>query len=183
MFNNSELEKQLLELEAPQEEVSEQWRIKSIGEADWAMDKIRAARLEIAQTKEYYEHKKLLIDAHVKSQTENLEKEIAFFEWKLKEYAAEYIKGKKSKTMKLAGGTCSFTKARPAFAMNEDTLLAFVKENAPEYVVVKESINWNEYKKTLDYAADGKMVTEDGEVVPGLSYTIGEDTFSVKTEA
>ena len=80
MFNNTELEKQLLEQEAPQEEVSEQWRIKSIGEADWAMEKVRAARIEIAQTKEYYEEKKRRIDAFVKSQTESLEKEAAFFE-------------------------------------------------------------------------------------------------------
>ena len=120
MFNNTELEKQLLEQEAPQEEVSEQWRIKTIGEADWAMEKVRAARIEIAQTKEYYEEKKRRIDAFVKSQTESLEKEAAFFEWKLREYAAEYVKGKKTKTMKLAGGSCSFTKARPAFTKNED---------------------------------------------------------------
>ena len=182
MFNNTELEKQLLEQEAPQEEVSEQWRIKTIGEADWAMEKVRAARIEIAQTKEYYEEKKRRIDAFVKSQTESLEKEAAFFEWKLREYATEYVKGKKTKTMKLAGGSCSFTKARPAFTKNEDELLMFVKENCAEYLNVKESVNWNEFKKTLNYASDGKMVTEDGEVVPGVTYTIGDDTFTVKTE-
>lgn len=182
MFNNTELEKQLLEAEAPQESVNEQWRIKNIGEADWAMEKIRIARMEIAQTTQYYEEKKRRIDAFVKSQTESFENEIAFFELKLKEYAAEYIKGKKSKTMKLAGGSCSFTKARPTFTKNDDELLMYVKENCAEYVNVKESVNWNEFKKTLNYAADGKMVTEDGEIVPGVSYAIGEDSFNVKTE-
>ena len=65
---------------------------------------------------------------------------------------------------------------------DEETLTQWVLLNEKDYINTRYSVNWADFKKTLQYAQDGKMITADGEVVPGVTYTVEEDSFTVKTE-
>ena len=58
----------------------------------------------------------------------------------------------------------------------------YVKSSAPGYIKTKESVDWAEFKKTLQQADDGRLVTEDGEVLACVTYTNNPDVFTVKTE-
>lgn len=175
-----DMEKSLMEYGAP--EVREGWRVDSMSAADWALRKIRAARMEMENLKKYADSEKARIDMWLKEQTEARQRDVDFFEAQLKPFVADALDGKKAKTMKFPCGSCSFKKSTPSFTKDEAVLLQYVKDNDSQYINVKESVNWAEFKKTLQFAQDGKMITCDGEVVPGVSYTVGEDTFTVKTE-
>lgn len=175
-----DMEQSLMEYGAP--EVHEGWRVDSMSSADWALRKIRARRAELAEIKKYADAEKARIDMWLKEQTESLQSDVDFFEAQLKPFVADALDGKKTKTMKFPCGSCSFKKSAPTFTKDEAVLLNYVKENDSQYVNVKESVNWAEFKKTLQFAQDGKLITADGEVVPGVTYTVEEDSFTVKTE-
>lgn len=175
-----DMEQSLMEYGAP--EVKEGWRVDSMSAADWALRKIRARRAEMAEIKKYADTEKARIDMWLKEQTETLQRDVDFFEAQLKPFVADALEGKKTKTMKFPCGSCSFKKSTPSFTKDEAVLLQYVKENDSQYINVKESVNWAEFKKTLQFAQDGKLITADGEIVPGVTYTIEEDTFTVKTE-
>lgn len=177
-----DMEKSLMEYGAP--EVREGWRVDSMSAADWALRKIRAARMEMENLKKYADSEKARIDMWLKEQTEARQRDVDFFEAQLKPFVADALNGKKTKTMKFPCGSCSFKKSAPKFTKNEAELLAFVEENYGDFVdvAVKKSVKWTEFKQTLDFASNGRLVTENGEIVPGVSYTVGEDTFTVKTE-
>lgn len=175
-----DMEKSLMEYGAP--DVREGWRVDSMSAADWALRKIRAARMEMETLKKYADSEKARIDMWLKEQTEARQRDVDFFEAQLKPFVADALDGKKTKTLKFPCGSCSFKKSTPSFTKDEAVLLQYVKDNDSQYINVKESVNWAEFKKTLQFAQDGKMITCDGEVVPGVTYTVGEDTFTVKTE-
>ncbi len=177
-----DMEQSLMEYGAP--EVHEGWRVDSMSSADWALRKIRARRAEMAELKKYADAEKSRIDMWLKEQTETLQRDVDFFEAQLKPFVADALDGKKTKTLKFPCGSCSFKKSAPKFTKNEAELLAFVEENYGNFVdvAVKKSVKWNEFKQTLDFASDGRLVTENGEIVPGITYTVDEDTFTVKTE-
>lgn len=175
-----DMEQSLMEYQAP--EVHEEWRVDSMSSADWAIRKIRARRMEIEELKKFAEEQKSNIDSWLKEETESLQADIDFFEAKLKPFVADALEGKKSKTMKFPCGSCSFKKTAPKFTKDEEVLTQWVLLNDKDYINTKYSVNWAEFKKSLQFAQDGKMITSDGEVVPGVSYTVEEDSFTVKTE-
>lgn len=181
-MDTKEMEKSLLEAIAP-EDVNEVWKVDTLSAADWALNKIRIARQEMAEIKALADMRKADIDRWAEEQTKALQSDVDFFTEKLKPFIAERLYGKKTKTLKLVNGSCSFKKSQPKFQKDENEILAYVKANDEmQYVKTKESLDWVEFKKTLHFATDGKMITADGEVVPGVTYTVEEDTFTVKTE-
>ncbi|MBQ8926083.1 MAG: host-nuclease inhibitor Gam family protein, partial [Clostridia bacterium] len=66
-------------------------------------------------------------------------------------------------------------------AKRDDTaLVPFLRETGHEELVkVKEEVAWGELKKLLTFAGDTAIMTDTGEVVPGLTITTKPDTFNV----
>ena len=180
-MTNNEMENSLLEYSAYDVQ-QEGWKVDSMSAANWAIEKIRSRRAEIEELKKFAAAKKAQIDSWLEEQTDSLQDDIDFFEAKLKPFVADMLQGKKSKTMKFPCGSCSFKKTAPKFTKDEEVLTQWVLLNEKDYINTKYSVNWADFKKTLQYAQDGKMITADGEVVPGVTYTVEEDSFTVKTE-
>lgn len=174
------VEEKFLEATAP--EATENFVIDNMDKAAWAMDKIRERRRQIAEVEAFAFNKVRQISDWQAKETESLQNDIAYFEALLKPFAAEQLKGKKAKTFKLPNGQCSFRKGGVSYTKDEAALLDYVKNSAPSYIKTKESVDWAEYKKTLQQADDGRLITEDGEVLECVTYTNNPDVFSVKTE-
>lgn len=68
------------------------------------------------------------------------------------------------------------------YTKDDTELLEYVKSSAPGYIKTKESVDWAAYKKTLHQADDGRLITEDGEVLDCVTYSNSPDVFTVKTE-
>lgn len=174
------LEEKFLDATAP--EVTESFVIDTMDKAAWALDKIRERRRQIAEVEAFAFNKVRQISDWQAKETESLQNDIAYFEALLQPYAAEQLKGKKSKTFKLPNGQCSFRKGNVSYTKDDAALLEYVKSSAPGYIKTKESVDWAEFKKTLQQADDGRLVTEDGEVLACVTYTNNPDVFTVKTE-
>lgn len=160
----------------------ERFRISTPDQAEWALKKLR----KIAE-KEQEVHD--LVDAEIfklenfrKSEIERLSREKAFFEGLLYEYhAPKYEEDPKgNKTLRFPSGSITFKKQQPDYQRDEDKLLAWVKANRPEYVKVKESVDWANLKKDCQITNDGLLVTSDGEIVEGVVVEQRPDKFEVK---
>ena len=95
----------------------------------------------------------------------------------------ESVPAKETKTQKsyeLPGGKLVLKKQEPKFETHDETLIPWLKANKPEYVKTKVYSDWAGLKKELKLAPDcTSMITEDGEIVPGIEVTPREDKFVV----
>ncbi len=90
--------------------------------------------------------------------------------------------GKKIRSYDMPGGTLKLSAQDPEYEVNDAEMVPWLKASAPEYVKIKEEAAWGEWKKDHKFTvtADGGIVTEDGEIVPGVKATVRPDKFSIK---
>ena len=101
-------------------------------------------------------------------------------------------KGKKIKTYELRGGVLKLSKQDPKFDVNDEVMVPWLEQNKQtEFVKITKEAKWGDFKKTLPKDKDGnlrtstaedgtiQLVTEDGEIVPGITVTPREDKFTV----
>ena len=84
----------------------------------------------------------------------------------------ETVKPKETKTAftyDLVDGKLKLKKATNEFVRDKETLIKFFKENdLSDYIETKQEPKWGEFKKTISIVGD-KVVTEDGQVVDGVT--------------
>lgn len=154
--------------------------------ADWAIRKIVGYQDKIKEARELVEKRIMQYNKWLDDTTKENERQIAFFEGLLLPFAEKQLQGSKKKSIKLPNGTIGFRKSGANFFRDEqpvtgkdEKLTKFVKENAPDYLVVTETTAWGDFKKTLQ-VSDGKAITADGEVLPGIVAQDAENVFYVK---
>lgn len=164
--------------EMPIEEEEAGFFVDDDQKADWCLQKIRECTEERDRWKAFYE-------ARIKRMEDGCAYRIAFFEDKLKAYFAT-VPHKVTKTQEnyqLPSGKLVYKRQGPEIDRKDDLLLPWLKENRPEMVKVSESVDWSSLKKTLAFAENGRtMVTEDGEIVPGITVTERPDVFKVEVK-
>lgn len=174
------IEEKFLQATAP--EVTATFVVDNMDKACWVLDKIRERRRKVAEIEQFALEKVNQILSWKVAEKQSLENDIAYFEALLQPYACEQLKGKKSKTFKLPNGQCSFRKGSISYTKDDAALLEYVKENAPEYIKTKETVDWGEFKKTLRQVDDGRLVSDAGDIVACVTYEVKPDVFTVKTE-
>ena len=148
--------------------------IDTDAKAQWALDKIHEARKDRDMWVKWYTDKIAEIKAQTDFDTMNLERMLA-------EYFAT-VPHKKSKTQEtypLKGGKLILKTQNPEYKRDDKTVIDWLKKNnMTEFVKVKEELDWAGLKdKTA--ALDGNIVTEDGEIVPGIEVIEREPKFMV----
>ena len=98
--------------------------------------------------------------------------------------------GKKILSYDMPGGTLKLAQQDPEYEVDDAELVPWLEANGYEAMVeVKKKARWGEFKKILKdekistaEAGDGslQLVTEDGEIVPGITATVREAKFSIK---
>jgi len=95
----------------------------------------------------------------------------------------DVVPAKAAKTQssyELPGGKLVLKHQAPKFETKDEELVPWLKANRPELVKIKESSDWDNLKKELKISPEGtSMVTEDGEIVPGVTVTPRGDKFTV----
>lgn len=90
------------------------------------------------------------------------------------------VNGKKpKKIIKLPYGKIQLKKQQPEFERDEEMLFSFAKDHG--YTKIKESTDWSTLKKQCQ-VVNGRLVTEDGEAVPGVVVTERDDEFNLVLE-
>lgn len=156
--------------------MEDSFKIENDKTADWAITQIHEVEAE----------RDRLIKL-AQDQIEDLNNKIKELEAKC-ENDTKYLKGclamyfdtvpsketKTQKTYKLLSGTLVFKKPVTKIVHNDDKLLEYLEENdGKDYIKIKKSIDWAEFKKTLTVSDDGEVVdTELGIVIPEEVCTI-----------
>ena len=101
--------------------------------------------------------------------------------------------GKKIRSYDMPGATLKLAAQDPEYKPIDDELVPWLEKNKlSEFVAVKKEARWGDLKDTLkdaktkqvrtmrDEKGELHVVTEDGEIVPGVTVTEREDKFSIK---
>ena len=149
--------------------------IDTDAKAEWALTKIREARADRDKWVEWYKAKIDEITQQTDFDTMNLERMLA-------EYFAT-VPHKKTKTQesyKLPGGKLVLKTQNPEYTRDDKAVIAWAKANGlPQFVKVEEKLAWQELKDATA-VFEGHIVTEDGEIVPGVEVTNREAKFVVE---
>lgn len=158
----------------------EQFRIDTVEKADWAVRKIAKYQEEI---KKDQADAQAIIDKTkqwLASRTKEHQDQIDFFQEMLRPFAMQQLaESKKKKSCKVPSGTLGFRASSDNYEKNDDDLLIWAQVSAPDYVEQKPSLKWGELKKSCK-TANGKLITADGEIVPGVKVVSQPDVFYVK---
>lgn len=149
--------------------------IDTDAKAGWALQKIKEARADRDAWVKWYEDKIKEITEQTDFNTMNLERMLA-------EYFAT-VPHKKTKTQEsysLPGGKLVLKTQNPEYKRDDKTVIDWLKANKmTDYVKVKEELAWADLKGATA-AFEGHIVTEDGEIVPGIEVIERDAKFVVE---
>ena len=142
--------------------------------AKWAADKIREARADRDYWVKWYKDKIAEIETQTDFNTMNLERMLA-----------EYFKTvphKKTKTQEsysIPGAKLILKTQNPEYKRDDKTVIDWLKKNnMTDFIKVKEELDWSGLKGATA-TLEGNVVTEDGEIVPGIEVVEREAKFMV----
>lgn len=166
----------------PFEPEEERYHITSDGEADRQIEKIQDARAERNRFVAACLERIAEFEARIKAAEEECKKECDYRLGLLQEYfnTVPHKTTKTQETYSLPSGKLVFKRPAIAPKIDEQTLLDWVKGNAPDYVQTTQKTKWGELKKSLALKGDKYVFVETGEVVPGLTPEQTEGGFDVK---
>ena len=156
-------------------ETSEGFVIDTDAKAQWALDKIREARADRDAWVKWYEDKIKEITEQTDFNTMNLERMLA-------EYFATvpHKKTKTQETYPLKGGKLILKTQNPEYKRDDKAVIDWLKSNnMPQFVKVKEELAWSDLKGATA-VFEGHIVTEDGEIVPGIEVIERDAKFVVE---
>lgn len=165
----------------------EGWQVKDDADADWQIERIAAIKTDLRRKEMAAQNKIAQIQAWLDKEKEVAEKEISFREMKLREYfdslPAKAIKETKTqKSYKLPSGVLKLKYRGPEIIRDDAKLLAWVKQNKPRFVKVKESVDWSGLKELTKIDGDKVIDIQTGEIIDGIIAEQREPEFIVEVE-
>lgn len=163
------MQEELLEMNKPDGIENEGFVVDTLEKADWAMGKIKLEREKMAQNEELVKARIEQLQEWLKKKNEASQGSITFFENLLVPFVQEQIKDSKKKSINLPSGTVGFRKATKTIK-DDKLILDFVRANCSKYIKLEEKLDMAGFKKSCTVAG-GRLITSDGEVVPGYEVT------------
>lgn len=149
--------------------------VKDDSTAQWCMKKIREVEADRDMWKAHYE-------AQMEKVNKAADESVAYFTAKLEEYFAN-VPHKATKTQEsytLPGGKLIRKKQQPEYKTDDEKLVPWLEQNfMGQLVKVKKTADWAALKKVVKVSGNG-VVTDEGEVVPGVTVTARPDVFKVE---
>lgn len=165
----------------------EKFVIDTHEKADWAVRKIVQLQKENEENDRFVDERIKKIEAWREQAKLENQSFIDHLVSLLQPYALSLIAGKRTKTTKMPSGNISFRSVNPGYLIggeevkgDNEILTAYIKENAKEFLKVKESTDWGEFKQTLTVTQTGQVISADGEVLGFISAVEYPDKITVK---
>ena len=155
--------------------------------ADWTVRKIAQHQQAIDANKKTAAQEKQQIDDWLAVVNSDAEKSIEYLSELLRPYLVSRLADQRSKTLKLPGGTVSLRKPDAEFSIDGEKvaadnpeLLEFVRRSNPDYLKIKEQVDWSGLKSTLITTEAGRVMTGDGEIIEFMAAWQPPDKINVK---
>lgn len=160
-------------------EAKERFKINDLDGANWAFRKLKAILEKENEIKGLMQKEIERIQNWAKDELDKLENSTQFFEGLLTEYfIAEKEKDPKFK-ISTPYGKVSSRKQQPKWNYDNDKVIEWLKENNMDLVRVKHEPDKVAIKKTYKVAGTN-VVTEDGEIVEGITIEERPDSINIK---
>ena len=168
------MEEDFLEDDLEEEQTS--FLVDNDQKAEWCLQKIREAEAEKQKWNDYY-------TKQMQAVADREDRRIQYFEYQLNQYfrTVPHKETKTQQSYQLPSGKLVLKKQAPKFEHDDEKILDWLHENsqAPEtYIDFKEVLKWGDLKKVLIVDGD-RMVTADGEIIPGINVIERPDIFVV----
>lgn len=141
--------------------MDETFKIDNDKTADWAITQIHEAENERDRLIALAEEQIKDLTDRIEELKTKCENETKYFKSCLAMYF-ETVKSKETKTQKsykLLSGTLVFKKPTTKIIHNDDNLLKYLEENdGSDYIKIKKSVDWAEFKKNLTISDNGEVV-------------------------
>lgn len=163
--------------EIAEEAGDERFVIDDDAKADWAVRKIKEAEAEIVSWRSYYKDALEKIEKRQQNRIEYLKHMLAGYFGTVKTHDT-----KTQSSYDLPSGKLIRKIPGPKFDTDDAILVPWLKENGLTDFVkteIKEKAAWGDLKKTVSINGTA-VVTEDGEIVPGVTVIPQEPTFEIK---
>lgn len=150
--------------------------------ADWAIKKIKDEVNERDRLISIAENQIAELKDKISKIKENCENSTSFLKSKLDEYfdKVEHKSTKTQESYALLSGKLVKKYGGNKAVYEDEKLIEWLKNTAPEYIKTIEKPQWGEYKKRINMI-DGKAIdTETGEIVDCIVVEKTPDTFDVK---
>lgn len=159
------------------------FRIEHDAQAAWAMRKARKAAQRIAEVDRIAQAEIDRIQEWALSERGGPERDLGFFETLLTEYALRLREqDPKRKSVVTPYGKVSTTQVGAKVVVDdEESFIAWAEVNLPDAVKTKKTVLVTPIKDAIA-TLDGLPVTEQGEVIPGISITTPTITAKVTPE-
>ena len=167
------------ELQALLNPENDRFIVRDDRDAEWCLKNIHEAQQDKERWKKHYEQQLEKVNAEADNR-------IAYFTARLEEYFAT-VPHKATKTQEsytLPGGKLIRKKQQPKFETDDEALVPWLEENfMGQLVKVRKEADWAGLKKVVNITPDGEhIMTDDGEIIPGVTVTQRPDMFKVEME-
>lgn len=146
--------------------------------AEWCMKKILEAQQEMQDWTAFYKGQTDKVKAKCESR-------IAWFEHLLRPYF-DMVPHKATATQEsyaLPSGKLVVKQQQPEYVREDDKIAEWLQQSGLDYLIEKKP-KWGEMKKNLGLKVEGdQVVTEDGEIVPGVAAVERGPVFKVEVKA
>ena len=162
-------------------EEHENFIIDNDKKADWAIKTISEAEAERARLVKLAEEEIEELNEKIEKVNAHFETDTAYLKSLLFDYFGK-VPHKKTKTQesyKLLSGSLVYKVPSVKIAHDDEKLLEYL--DGTEYVKVKKSVDWAEFKKHLDITESNEVVNVDtGEIVEACSIEDVAASFNIK---
>ena len=180
-----------IELEEEQEDLQEE--LQEVAVLDDASADMIIKQLKDAE--DQYDRMKAWYDNQIKKLKDIRDRTRVWAETCLRPYMDMVpTTGKKIRSYEMPGGTLKLSAQDPEYKVDDEELVPWLEKNYPDagLVVIKKEAKWGDLKNLLKdqktkqihtvETEDGtlRVVTEDGEIVPGVVAVAREEKFTIK---
>lgn len=160
------------------------FRIDDTGQADWAMRKLARVAEQQSEVDELAARQIEPIERWRRNEQAKLDRERLFWEALLLEYHRAVLGADSSaKSIRLPHGQLKSRQGQPQWHFVDDEFISWANARGLDALVrVKFEVDKVNAKEALIVDPDGLVATSDGEIVPGVSVTPGERSFTVEPE-
>lgn len=165
------------------------FRIDSDALASWALRRLRGLRSQIDEIEQIAGAEIERVEAWRARSSRPLERNAAFFEAILSDYALRCRAESGRKTISLPAGKISTRQPAARWIVDSDTFIPWARQSAPDLLRIKEEPNLAEMKAAAGVLAlivseeTGTVVTPDGEILPGVEVSEQQPTASISIDA
>ena len=172
-----ELEEAIDTIEASQ--VGGRFTIENLDSANWAFRKLAAIERKRGEIKELADKEIERIKEWQEQEEKGLNNSKEFFEGLLTEYFIRQKEVDPKFKISTPYGKVSSRKQQPKWNYDNDKVIEWLKKNNSELIRIKEEPDKREIKKAYKVVGNS-VVTENGEIVEGITVEDRPDSITVK---